>query len=57
VSDVVRNRVTDELFNVVESAINGGISAKDFRLILLECWNNALENKIKYDRKTLTETL
>jgi hypothetical protein len=57
VIDYARQRVVDEMYDVIVNAIRSGVSATDTRLILLECWQNALDEKKHFDTKTLTEAL
>lgn len=56
-SDSARNMVTDRMTEVARMAIEYGVSAKDVRRILVECWHYELAEKQTRDAMTLTEAL
>jgi hypothetical protein len=47
----IPNYVRDEVFNVVESAINAGVSVAGFRALCAETWATVLTEKRAADRR------
>jgi hypothetical protein len=47
----IPNYVRDEVFNVVESTINAGVSVADFRALCAETWATVLAEKRITDRR------
>ena len=47
----MRDNIREKLWSVVEDAVLAGVSPKDFRYEVRECWDQALEDARKDARK------
>jgi hypothetical protein len=47
--DVEKERAVEELYEVVRSAINAGMTAKEFKRYAAAAWDDALVEKRRWD--------